>query len=109
MHTSALRALAILSAFALACSEDRLSGPEAQAVFTEARPHLGRFGDRLIVFVDGRQVSSDDKLQALDPRQIRSIEIVKGGPGRGVIHIYTLASSDSTARSARRFWVAAEP
>ena len=92
----------------LACSADRLSGPEAQAAYAQARAHYPAFGEGVLVFVDGKRVPSAQGLAHVDPRQIRSIEIVKGHAAerlygveakRGAIFIVT--TSDSVGRPAR--------
>jgi hypothetical protein len=48
--------LAILSVsvVAVACCDDRLSGPEAQAAFTEAGTRLNGIGEGVIVFLRSR-------------------------------------------------------
>jgi outer membrane receptor protein involved in Fe transport len=109
MHSSTLPAIVLVSLFAIACSADKISGPEAQAAFARARSH----GDAalaagMMMFVDGHRVSSHSDLDHLDARTIRRVEIVKGPAAvrlygdeakRGVVLIYTV--SDSAGVQAR--------
>jgi hypothetical protein len=101
MRSSTLRAAVLASLFAMGCSVDSLSGPKAQAAFTQARLHHGGLAEGVIMFVDGQRVSSESHVD-LDPRTIQRIEIVKGPAAvqrygdearRGVVHIYTVSGS----------------
>ena len=104
MRFSALYGFAIASLLGLSCFNDRLSGPEAQAAVARVRIYDGPSIDGHIVFIDGKRVSSQDALRDLDPRRVRSIEIIKARAAeslygtearRGAILIYT--SSDSAS------------
>jgi len=69
----------VASVFLLACSDESLSGPEAQAAFIRARTSVNvSLGEGMLVVLDGVVVPSSDGLRQLDPQSIRSIEIVKG-------------------------------
>lgn len=100
--------MAVAPLLALACSADRLSGPEAQAAYAQARAHYPALGEGVLVLLDGERVSSSQGLDHVDPRQVRSIEIVKGPAAerrygveakRGAIFIVT--TWDSAGRPAR--------
>lgn len=96
--------IALLPLIILACSDGRLTGPEAQEAFVRARSHATKVVDGVIVVLDGKVLASGARIDGLEPQAIRSIEIVKGPAARrlygdqarrGVIYIYT----DSTPQA----------
>ena len=101
MRTSIACAVAGVSGIVLSCSGDRLSGPEAQAAYVQARARLTGNGEGLVVFLDGRQLSPPyDEYKRLDPKQIRFGctfigEKARRLHGRRVVLLYTFASSDT--------------
>jgi hypothetical protein len=78
---------------ASACSDSRITGPQAKALYTRYRDHPDIVARGATIIVDGDTLASENRLKDLSPNDIDSVEIIKGG--RPVIRIYTRPGSRS--------------
>ena len=102
MRVSVLSSLAAVSLVGvLACNGEPLTGPNAQAAYSQAvatHPAVMSYA----IYVDGRRLPPDKGMPRLDPKTISRIEVLKGeaavklyGPAgqNGVIRIYTMRAA----------------
>ena len=75
------------------CSDARVTGPQAQALYTRYRDQPNAVATGATIIVDGDTLSGEDQLKDIRAEDIDYIEIIKGG--RPVIRIYTRTGSRS--------------
>jgi TonB-dependent Receptor Plug Domain len=108
MRLSVFSSLAALFlAGLLACSDKPLTGPDAQAAYSQAVVAHPALPNSVLVYVDGRRLPAGSGLPQLDPKTIARIEVIKGDVAakqygaaarNGVIQIYTTQAASTAAR-----------
>ena len=79
MRLSVLPATLTLSlAGVLGCTGEPLTGPDAQAAYSQAVVAHPALPSSVLVYVDGRRLPAGSGLPQLDPKTITRIEILKG-------------------------------
>jgi len=110
MRFSVLSTFAVLTISAVACDGEPLTGPDAQAAYSQAVSHYPTVPGTAVVFVDDQRMPVGTRLDQLDPKDIVRVELLKGdaaarlygnGARQGVIRVYTVHAARPTSSGAR--------